>query len=87
MPCVRILIFLNSHYCAFSVLIEGFPFTRACTCLLYTSHKHKTNNKAEVSSMQMAVMKSIARGAEGRQAGRDVGPVSYTHLDVYKRQM
>ena len=54
-------------------------------CLLYTSKKLKLSRRVAsvwvVIAMAMAVLIGlVGRGLSG------TGPVSYTHLDVYKRQ-
>ena len=59
-------------------------FTPDWICLLYTSAQQSVTAQASARHGRSA---AVPAARDASQAVLDVQPVSYTHLDVYKRQM
>ena len=67
----------------FSIPAEAWPSTRICVKIIYMSEN--TSDKLNISRR----LELLAEMAPAVDTVCDIGagPVSYTHLDVYKRQI
>ena len=59
---------------------------QAISCLLYTSQARRLIAIAQLAAFDFIQPFWVAYRSQDRVCLHGIGPVSYTHLDVYKRQ-
>ena len=65
----------------------SFIITKNCHILLYTQYKGCLLYTSNIKSCEMKIIQSVSSLTASEHIPKGIIPVSYTHLDVYKRQL
>ena len=69
--------YIGSEHLLLGLLLEGSGAAYHCL----------TQNGVEPEAVLDLLIKTVGRGIQSKLSPSDMTPVSYTHLDVYKRQV